>query len=1037
MEKKIPDFSDKQWNFLAVLDAFGTSVSIAIIGQLVPLLPGPLFEVINQAKEKGWLVQDKEDQFTLSKNLPVSIKKKLSNMNTPEHMTVIVHQLQNLPPDEQIDPKLMIQLLDKAGQEKEAVNLQVLLAENFLKEGNHEQAWCHLNQVAGILARLLDDEEHKALYISVTLQLSSLSFKLGKNLAKLPEHLSRAHEVSQKLGDRRSHAIINMHLGRLYYFSDRREDAIVALSLGTNEIEELSDEDMLDQSAVFSGLFYFMQGLFKKALPYLERAHKLYETQERGQFMTPLVPMFLGYTLLYLGELHRAIGTLDCLWRMTRERSDNAQGLNSRVVLCTILFLSNRETEANIHLDEIMEELKSSDNELALYLARGAQTLKAIKSGQVVEARKIIGQAFEGVAEFGLVRQFASPWVMEMIYEFDKLGLEPLPAMGLEQMKERSIRENNIHLLGVALRLDVQKKIGENKPIKGLLNDLKKSESYLEQSGDIVQLSKSIIVGARLEISRGNFDEGRRRGQKAWIVLGGYANDFFPNDLKYLVGSEQRCRRSPETPQDSFERYIELTESMFPVHSQDEILSRAIVAINRFFGAERGGLFWFADGNKTNKPELQASCNLTINDVEAASFRSSLSMVIKAHEKNQPVLHRNRQKSSTHSARSIKAILCLPIKNRGKVEAVLYHDNSYLEDCFDFLDTEILAKMMSHVSRQIERIMEFFQIREERNDLIIKKALHEESVTDNSIIHKSRAMKELMVRLGKAAQSDSTILISGETGVGKEMIASQVHSMSPRRDKAYIIVDATTIPEGLIESELFGNEKGAFTGADRQKIGRLELADQGTLFIDEIGELPKSIQVKLLRVIQEHSFMRLGGVRPMRSSFRLIAATNRNLAKEVSAGRFREDLYYRLNVVPLQVPPLRDRYGDVALLARYFLKLFTKRHHRPNLSMDPETEKLLEHYDWPGNVRELENIVERAVLLSSGEQLEVDLPLRSLENDNHPFVGLPTMDELQREYIEYVLDRTGGKLSGPGGGSEILGLKRTTLVARMKKLGLR
>ncbi len=248
---------------------------------------------------------------------------------------------------------------------------------------------------------------------------------------------------------------------------------------------------------------------------------------------------------------------------------------------------------------------------------------------------------------------------------------------------------------------------------------------------------------------------------------------------------------------------------------------------------------------------------------------------------------------------------------------------------------------------------------------------------------------------------------------------------------------STAIPEGLIESELFGHEKGAFTGADRQKIGRLELAHKGTLFIDEIGELAKSIQVKLLRVIQEGTFFRLGGMRTIHSNFRLIAATNRNLAEEVSAGRFREDLYYRLNVIPLLIPPLRERREDIYLFINHFLNLYTKKYQRPNLRIDAEDEKLLQQYDWPGNIRELENIMVRAVLLSSGDQLKIDLPLNITKTDNHPFTELPTIDDLQREYIQYVLDKTGGKVSGRDGANVILGLKRTTLLARMRKLGLK
>ena len=260
---------------------------------------------------------------------------------------------------------------------------------------------------------------------------------------------------------------------------------------------------------------------------------------------------------------------------------------------------------------------------------------------------------------------------------------------------------------------------------------------------------------------------------------------------------------------------------------------------------------------------------------------------------------------------------------------------------------------------------------------------------------------------------------------------------SPRRESPFVIVDPTTIPETLVESELFGHEKGAFTGADRQKPGRLELAKGGTLFIDEVAEIPKSVQAKLLRALQEKTMVRVGGTSTLRSDFRLVAATNRDLAGEVAAGRFREDLYYRINVVPMAIPPLRERKEDIPLLARYLLAKYVSRYGRPEIELTKKDEAKLMGYDWPGNVRELENVVERTVLLSMGEGLEFRMPAEEMNISGNPFSDYPTLDEIQRRYIQQVLEKTGGKIGGPGGAAEILGMKRTTLNDRMRKLGLR
>jgi transcriptional regulator with GAF, ATPase, and Fis domain len=247
-------------------------------------------------------------------------------------------------------------------------------------------------------------------------------------------------------------------------------------------------------------------------------------------------------------------------------------------------------------------------------------------------------------------------------------------------------------------------------------------------------------------------------------------------------------------------------------------------------------------------------------------------------------------------------------------------------------------------------------------------------------------------------------------------------------------VDAATIPENLLESELFGHERGAFTGADRRKLGQLEMAHEGTLFLDEVGELILSAQVKLLRAIQEKEFNRLGGTRTIRSNFRLIAATNRNLEKEVAESRFREDLFYRLNVIPIHLPPLRERQEDISLLADYFIDRYTKKYNRHDLKITGEQEIILRTYKWPGNVRELQNIIERAVLLSNEKQLEFSLPIDMRGQSTNSFEDLPTLENLQRRYIEFVIKKTKGQIGGTGGAAEVLGMNRTSVYSRMRQL---
>jgi PAS domain S-box-containing protein len=304
-----------------------------------------------------------------------------------------------------------------------------------------------------------------------------------------------------------------------------------------------------------------------------------------------------------------------------------------------------------------------------------------------------------------------------------------------------------------------------------------------------------------------------------------------------------------------------------------------------------------------------------------------------------------------------------------------------------------------------------------------------------NIIGQSNALNYIFYKVEQIAPTDTTVLILGETGTGKELVARAIHGLSPRKDRALLKVNCATLPSNLIESELFGHEKGAFTGAHARQLGRFEVANGATLFLDEIGELPLELQPKLLRVIQDGEFERLGSAGTIKVDVRVIAATNRNLEEEVRRGRFREDLWYRLSIFPITVPPLRERMEDIALLVDYFVDKISKRLGKLIESIPTNVMNALQHYQWPGNVRELENVLERAVINSSGPKLHLVDELKKPHKDLT--AAQKTLNEVERDYIVRVLEQTHWKVSGHNGAAEILGLDRSTLRARMRKLGIR
>ncbi len=378
---------------------------------------------------------------------------------------------------------------------------------------------------------------------------------------------------------------------------------------------------------------------------------------------------------------------------------------------------------------------------------------------------------------------------------------------------------------------------------------------------------------------------------------------------------------------------------------------------------------------------------------------------------------------------------------------------------YDTADVGFLQLVANQVAVAIDNALAFQEIEALKDQLAKEKAyLEEEARTDHNfedIVGQSAALCQVLKQVETVAPTGSTVLIRGETGTGKELIARALHDLSPRRERTFVKLNCAAIPTGLLESELFGHEKGAFTGAISQKIGRFELAHHGTLFLDEVGDIPPELQPKLLRVLQEQEFERLGSTKTIKVDVRLVAATNRDLAALVAEGGFRSDLYYRLNVFPLVLPPLRERTDDIPPLVRHFTQRFARRMGRRIETIPSATMDALVRYEWPGNIRELQNVIERAVILSPSKSLQI--PLGDLEigaqesvvgdqrsgseddvptSDLRPPTSALTLADAEREHILGALVETGWVVGGPKGAAARLGMKRSMLYWKMKKLGI-
>ncbi len=530
---------------------------------------------------------------------------------------------------------------------------------------------------------------------------------------------------------------------------------------------------------------------------------------------------------------------------------------------------------------------------------------------------------------------------------------------------------------------------------------------------------------------------------------------------------EEKLRQSVSVLREERDHHrvlVDITNSVLSHLDLDELVADVSQEIHRFFGIDNIRMVL-----RDTLHSRQLICHATHfpscpPQTEQFPLRSESPVLLAALNENRAALLKQEQDVALWHSDPILSQLAMQDVNTVFILPLAYSHQSTGVLLLAHRDASLFTEQNCRLLQQIaDRIgIAVDNADAWRNVIEMKESLHNEnrqlneqiasSQSFGDIIYQSDAMRDVLQQVNIVALSDSTVLILGETGTGKEIIARALHQMSPRKDKPLVKINCAAIPSSLLESELFGHDKGAFTGAINTHRGRFEMADEGTLFLDEIGDMPLELQPKLLRVLQEREIERIGGNRTIPVNVRVIAATNRDLRQMVIDREFRNDLFYRLNVFPLVLPPLRDRPDDIPLLARYFTQKLARRLNRTIDTIPAETIRQLMRYEWPGNVRELENVIERAVLLSRDNTLNLHLnaqpvsmvqpvvhdpfpfPLPKVAEMMHP--EPPENDEEERARIIQVLRETNGIVAGPRGAAARLGMKRTTLLSRMQRLGI-
>ncbi len=1042
MTLQTPDFTSAQWSFLAALEACSEAVPIDAAGTMAPLRPDRLDELIGKCEQLGWVTRTEENRIRLTQDVPETVRYELKLINTSEHVAALIDRIRSTGIEDRFSKGAMIKLLADSGKTDEAAEIEMDLAHVFLDKRDHEQAYQHLSRAVGRLHSYVTGggDGRDRVFVEAALELSSVSFAVGRGMQVLASYLRTAVNLTEASGNVRSHALVCLHLGRLLAYLDRRSEALNLLAMGKEEVERLGDADILKAAAEFLGLYSMMHGRFKEALAHFERAEEHFRQVGDRLLVYPMILWSLGITLFATGQVPRALGFFQGYWRSAKEMGLPAVASIARAILGFSLAVLRKRREALFHLTASLEEAREGRNAYSLFIARAGLAIQCHHDGDLQKAFELLRSAVVDGQKATSALVMLHVYLLDVLASLHDHGFEPITeGWEYKEQLELFFKEPSLPRRGIALRLRAEDKLRSGKGAAQVMGDLTVSQDYLQRAGAIFPLNDTLIAMARLKLREGDQKEARDLAEKAWLQIRemGLELDFLPEELRLLLEHEESWRTERDSAQILVDHYFDFLHALDAAADEEELFHRAVRRLSEILGAERGALFWTPPKGNVNHLDLRAGHNFTKREMHSEAFKPSLALIRRAFRDNQYIRTRPDPPQGQSIDEEIKGLLCVPIQVGPEVRGVLYYDNSYVSVNFDFLPPQWTPLLVNHTNNYFGHILELIHLREERSRLAADKSIQLERLGSDPILAQAPVMLKVLDQAEKAARSEATLLVTGETGTGKELLVSRIHKQSQRANGPFIVVDATTIPESLVESELFGHEKGAYTGADSRRRGRIELAHEGTLFIDEIGELPLPVQAKLLRALEGKTFYRVGGTQPVKSDFRLVAATNRHLADEVAGGRFRQDLYYRLNVIPIALPPLRDRPDDIILLARSFFRHYCNRYGRVGLELTRQDEDKLTGYPWLGNVRELKNVIERAVTLSSGDKLILDLPLGLASPEETTFTDTPTMDELQRRYISHVLDKTGGRIYGPNGAAEILGMKRSTLYTRMYKLGMR
>ena len=809
----------------------------------------------------------------------------------------------------------------------------------------------------------------------------------------------------------------------------------------SNEAEEHLDEaslmlknldlpsDLRIKMALANSELYFERG-------YITRSIECYESvlgshEELPSDMETLKGFIrMGWVYGVAGETPRGTGLIRAVRKKAKELGAEDLERYATLIMAVVLSDARRIDEGEVFLKKVFEAPTELLDHWTLWPGNGKRAFFAYCRGNFEDAFKFQDMAWQNAKAIEVCHHKGADNIEVM------LGLEERGMVhsewNFDYDTKRLMDWPDIYMQGIAYRFMALRAYRKKAPLSQVKTNLRKSLGLLNQAGAKIELAHSQVLMARVYIDEKKLPKAERLLKKAWVVFGKINPKLFPKDLKPYLDKTSKNALWVNS-------LLKVSNALSAVRNREDLLNKIIKQAMQIAGAERGGIFL---GQQKNL-ELVASRNLNRNEISSNSFAEQMTLIEKVLTSGKEVIQKPATCNNDNDLYIGDAGWTggFPIRLQSKVLGVIFMDRGPTNLQFPEDEVALLRIISNQVAVALDNMNAYEEIIDLNQELEAEAHFYRQRSESDTVspcmIGKSDAFKKLLSMIKKVAASDTTVMITGETGVGKDLVAQAIHNNSNRAGHPFIAVNLVSLSPELIASELFGHEKGAFTGAANERKGRFELTNRGTLFLDDIDAFSLDIQVKMLRVLETRQFERVGGTTTLKTNFRLLASSNRNLEELVAKGLFRSDFYYRLNVFPIHIPPLRERKEDIPALTTYFLKKFGKKFGKRFDSIARRDMEILMNYPWPGNIRELRHVIERAALLSRDGHLSIPDLNAGLSTPKIEEESVLSFKEMETRHILKVLNLCQGKISGKGGAAELLDLNPATLYSKMRRLGIK